>query len=102
MPSIKFSHPYRKLFTEPQRLGDKAKLLQILRADFSELTAEFVEYDTDNGKYKLPKEGPCIVLLFQKRTPVPHLFTTVRPCTPDKLEYYRGMIGEVVDLQVTL
>lgn len=110
MPSIKFSHAYRKLLCDaadknwktPGYLGDKAMLLQIFRSDFADLTAEFIAYDTDKGVYKLPPTGPCMVLVFQKRTVVPNLFTTVRPYTPEKLEYYSKMIGQVVDLQVTL
>lgn len=102
MPTIKFTYPYRKLLNEPQKVGERAKLLQIVETDFSDLTAEFLEYDTDAGKYELPVSGPCIILLFQKRTAVPNLFTTVRAATPEKLQYYKSLIGEIVDLQITI
>lgn len=98
--TIKFTHPYRKLLTGPQTIGEQVKLLQVFESDFSNLTAEFLEYDTDAGAYRLPSAGPCIVLLFQKQTIVPNLFTTVRPVKPGKMDYYQSLIGQTMNIEI--
>lgn len=106
MPNIKFSHRFTKLLTGyvlksgVKMWGYEAKLLQVIKSDYSNLTAEFIDYDTDQGIYKLPTSGPCIILIFQKVTIVPNLFTTVRSFTPAKMEKYEKLVGQIIDFQI--
>lgn len=101
MHSIKFSHPYRKLFLHGQ-LITRAKLLLVEQVRIQDLTAEFLEYDTDGGKYKLPARGNYIRLTFLKPCGdiETNLFTTLRPATPGKEEYYKAKIGELFQIEL--
>ena len=100
MYTIKFSHPYRKLFLNGQ-LITRAKLLLVEPVKLQDLTAEFLEYDTDAGKYELPKRGNYLRLTFLKPGPDAHLFTTLRAATPGKQEYYTSKIGELFEVVLT-
>jgi hypothetical protein len=94
MPSIKFSHRYAKLrAAEPEM---KAKLLLVCLVDLSEISPEFLAYDTDDGLYKLPKRGAYMMLIFEGSR---GLFTTLRSnWPPHKLDYYQSKIGQTFDL----
>lgn len=94
MNRIKFTVPLSKLFYNSSPIGS-ATLLQVLEADYSDLTQEFKDYDTDFGKYQLPTKGPCLVLLF---TGLSGLFTTVR--TSDKAEHYRDRVGQAFSIEL--
>ena len=95
-PTIKFSYPFSKLHhIEGQR--QLVKLLQVIETDYIDLTQEFRDYDTDFGKFPLPKKGPCIILIFFRTGGI---FTTVRRSIPHKVEYYKRMQGQ--DFQVEL
>ena len=100
MYTIKFSHPYRKLFVSGQ-LITRAKLLLVEPVKLQDLTAESLEYDTDNGKYELPKKGDYLRLTFLKPGQDAHLFTTLRRNTPGKKEYYSTKIGELFEVVLT-
>lgn len=91
---IKFSHDYPKLHRQKT-----AWLLKIDICDRSELSEVFVEYDTvyDGGHYPLP-DGIYMVLLFQGNERIP--FTTVRPWTTKKEQYYRDGVGEIFDIEI--
>uniref|UniRef100_A0A6H1ZS64 Uncharacterized protein n=1 Tax=viral metagenome TaxID=1070528 RepID=A0A6H1ZS64_9ZZZZ len=102
MNTIKFSHPYKKLevlgfHNEIGRIT-RATLLDVLYVQLESLSQKFLNYDTDNGKYKLPKRGLYLLLLFAKNEH--DLFTTLRRCTPEKERYYRSKIGETFAVEV--
>ncbi len=84
-PIIKFSHNYQKLLDSYGDVITEAKLLHVIEVDMQSLNLSFIDYDTDNGKFKLPKSGKYIMLIFLK--PSEHwvtengsrdLFTTLR------------------------
>lgn len=100
---IKFSHLYRKVLDQHNDGIESAKLLDVLIVELSELSAAFLDYDTECGKFKLPKRGKYMMLILEK----PHedwvcasdLLTTLRRWTPEKERYYRGLIGQVLDVE---
>lgn len=98
MAIIKFSYPFTKLFTNSS-LTETACLLQVLQVDLSDITQEMRDYDTDFGSYKLPAKGAYLMLIFMKPKGG-GLFTTLRRETPSKLEYYRGLMGTWLELDV--
>jgi hypothetical protein len=101
-PKIKFSHPYQKLLNSHNDVIETARLLQVGFVRLETCTPEFIEYDTDGGKYKLPKEGEYIILIFEKPhesyTSDRNLFTTLRRYTHRKYEYYQNLIGKTFDV----
>ena len=100
MRVIKFSHRYNKLPTNIKS-GDEVILLEVLNSRFQDLHPAFIRYDatTDKGElYPLPKTGSCLVLIFLFKGDI---FTTVRRHTPEKEKYYRGLRGEVLQLEIT-
>jgi hypothetical protein len=97
-PSIKFSHRYLKLGVLGNRndMAYTARLVAVQVVDLEDLHPEFLAYDTDNGRYELPKRGKYLLLLFHA---VGGLFTTLRPAFPSrKEEYYRSKIGQEFDV----
>jgi hypothetical protein len=101
--SIKFSHLYRKLLDESNDIIEGAYLLEVLVVELAELSAAFLDYDTDSGKFTLPKRGKYMMLIFKK----PHedyicafnLFTTLRRWTAEKEAYYRSLIGKPLGVE---
>lgn len=101
MPSIKFSHYYKKL---SDALGPikTAVLLQVVPVEIGTLSTEFLNYDTDNGAYKLAFSGWYLMLIFQK--PSGDLFTTLRPQFNkfgNKRPYYDALVGKEFDIIIT-
>ena len=100
MPTIRFSHKYLKLTA----VGDRVKLLQIVKIKFSELLEHFVEYDTkylNEGKfefYLLPNSGLGIMMIFKNISN--KIFTTIRPFNPQKWDYYKKLEGQWFDIQI--
>jgi len=99
MATIKFSHRYPKMAIQTEC----AKLLQVFITDYANLSKDFIEYDTfylDDGikYYPLPKTK-LIVLLFQDGDN-DYLFTTVRRWTHGKEDYYRELMGEILEVEV--
>jgi hypothetical protein len=98
MNSIKFSHTYQKLLDSHNDVIETAILLHVQWINLADLSVDFINYDTDNGKYKLPEKGSYLMLIFLK----PHedyitdlnLFTTLRRQTPEKEKYYLSKIGQ--------
>lgn len=99
-PKIKFSHEYYKM---PANLNT-ARLLQVIIVEKSELSKEFIEYDTaypldkrvpweGNGHYELP-EGRMLLLLLQSGW----LWTTLRRWTPEKERYYKELTGQEIEI----
>ena len=102
MNTIKFSYFYSKLPRDYQY----SKLLQVLPVKLEELSPEFRHYDTtylDGGEekqYPLPYSGDRILLLLQAGSGHGHLWTTIRKREDEELEYYRSLVGKVVECQV--
>lgn len=96
MKQIKFSHDYNKLE------GAKfARLLQVVPVKLEDLSPEFLAYDTDNGRFQLPKQGDYLMLLFNHEGTW-SLFTTIRRNTPEKLRYYQATVGEEFEIIIKL
>lgn len=103
MAKIKFSHAYTKLLHEGEPVKE-AKLLLVVQVRIEDITEskDFLNYDTDNGKYNLMYSSLYAMLLFQK--PSGDVFTTVRPAYGrygNKYEYYKKFIGQVFDVVIT-
>ena len=102
MNTIKFSHFYSKLPRDYQY----SRLLQVIPIQLAELSPEFRHYDTtylDGGEekqYPLPDCGDRILLLLQAGSGHGHLWTTIRKREDEKLEYYRSLVGKVVECRV--
>jgi hypothetical protein len=73
------------------------KLLDVIEIDLKTLSKPFLDYDTDNGKYVLPKKGKYLMLIFEKNIGNDELdlFTTLRRYTPEKYTYYNLQIGNL-------
>lgn len=100
MNSIKFSYPFPKLYGEDGNIINRARLLEVVEVELSNLSAEFLRYDTAQGMYILPAKGSYLLLIFLKPGNI-HTFTTLRRSTPEKLKYYRSQIGEIVKIAAT-
>ncbi|MEN6490326.1 MAG: hypothetical protein ABFD66_15845 [Smithella sp.] len=104
MPQIKFSHKYQKILNSHNDVIETATLLQVSIINLEDLSKEFLNYDTDNGVYELPKRGKYLMLIFLKEhedyTTDLNLFTTLRRHTPEKHKFYMGQIGKVFKVMV--
>ena len=100
LPVIKFSHHYCKL---GRPTVESATLLQVLDVKKSELSKDFLYYDTrivDGTNYPL-KSGAYLLLIFQS-VQSDLVFTTLRPAWPTaKTEYYKSKMGEMFDVVLT-
>lgn len=105
MATIKFSHAYSKLLMPDGAYVQWARLLDVLDIDLGGMSKAFLDYDTDEGTFTLPKSGEFLMLVFQKYDTVTwkgtNLFTTLRRSTPQKRAYYRSEIGRVFDVKVS-
>jgi len=78
-----------------------ARLIEVLNIKLESLSKDFLDYDTDWGKYPLPQKGDYLMLIFQKpESEGTDLFTTLRRQTPQKEEYYRNQIGKTFGVEV--
>lgn len=103
-PFIKFSHEYQKLGLVGDD-GDQVKravLLEVIFVKMESLSPQFLNYDTDFGKYQLPKSGDYMLLIFQAFDDLKPLglFTTLRRWTQGKDFYYRSLIGQLFDVVI--
>ena len=96
---ITFSRQYPKLKNGQDVTIRKAKLMQVLSVELSELTHGFRNYDTAFGAIKLPEQGRALLLLFQKPGGN-DLFSSIRPWTPEQQALYDGRVGEVWDVVI--
>ena len=102
MRKIKFSHRYLK--TMGVNMGEPVTLVQVWNTNTTELTDEFIEYDTvyfENGEkknYHLQVPMICMVLFFVDSSG--KLFTTIRRTTPNKEAYYNTSIGSDFELVI--
>jgi hypothetical protein len=97
--NIKFSHKYSKLYTgraEGENFCKNILLLDVMNIKLEERSKEFLDYDTDDGLFKLPKKGDYMMLIFRKTDMIfgSNLMTTLRRWTPEKEKYYRDAIGK--------
>jgi len=106
MAKIKFSHHYKKLMDlEGEEVGETnafvshATLLEVQIVNLDQFHKEFLDYDTDNGQYKLPKKGRYLMLIFLKPDKC-NLFTTLRPFTLEKYNYYLKLIGKEFEIEI--
>lgn len=103
-PVITFSHLYQKLLDEHNDMIESATLLDCTLINLEDLHPAFLTYDTDNGKYSLPKQGQYLQLLFLKPkegeyVSATNLFTTLRRHTPQKHNYYTSMVGREFEVR---
>ena len=100
---IKFSHSYIKM----NRVSgwEKSRLLAVFRMDLKELSEAFRNYDTsyydssvDLQRYPLPDHGDYLVLLLLSEKG--DLWTTIRPEKFGKFQYYKDLVGKVVDCRI--
>lgn len=87
---IKFSHHYLKLCT--RKPIKEAQLVEAIKVDLKNLSKTFLDYDTDEGLFVLPKEGKFFMLIF--KTDNGHVFTTLRKFNKKTTEKYKNNIGE--------
>jgi hypothetical protein len=57
---------YRKVLNQQNKGIVQVKLLDVVNIELSELSPAFLSYDTDGGKFKLPKKGKYMMLILQK------------------------------------
>jgi len=101
MTQIKFSHIYNKLLDSHDDVIGKATLLQVIPIKLEDLSADFIDYDTDYGTYQLPVKGEYMMLIFLKPSfgcPNLNLFTTLRRWTPEKYRYYLEKVGKIFEV----
>jgi len=95
IPVIRFSHPYRKLM-DACAGTNTAQLVAVLPVNIEDLNPAFLDYDTDGGKYVLPKKGEYLLLLFRSRRGI---FPTLRRAYPaSKRAYYESKLGETFEV----
>jgi hypothetical protein len=73
--------------------------LAVFLTDKKELGKDFIEYDTAygfKGNYPLPSGKLLVLLLYTYG----HLWTTIRRYIPYKETYYRGLIGQDVEIKI--
>lgn len=97
MKEIKFSSDYKKLPENPW--GTVAKLINVIDIDINwvkQVMPEFILYDTAfRGKENFyPLRFPYGIVLTFLHLPTNTLFTTIRPHTPEKQNYYINSMGE--------
>lgn len=93
MNKIKFSHNYKKLNGETN-----AELFNVIVIDLENQAESFIDYDTDNYYYDLPKKGKYILLLFKGFNGT--IFTTLRRHTDSKFDYYYNLIGQPFNIKI--
>jgi hypothetical protein len=101
--TIKFSNKYEKT---PWNYN-QTKLLAVLKVKKARLSPQFIEWDTKfrilKGNFPLPdgQEFLVLLLLSEQLSEPPRLWTTIRAAwPPEKEEYYRSHIGELVNIEV--
>ena len=96
---IKFSHKYSKLIRDSGNQICSAVLLDVFKIELADRSKQFLNYDTENGIYKLPQKGKYLMLLFKDEF-TKLLFTTLRRDTVEKSLYYTNQIGETFELDI--
>ncbi len=88
----------------PQLEGKATMLLQVLVCNYSDLSPDFINYDTGYwtlngvGHYQLPKNSSrAMVLLLLTGN---HLWTTIREWSTDKEAKYQAMVGKAIPIEI--
>lgn len=93
---ISFIKPFRKLLNQNGNdVIQSATLLSVLKiSNKSQLSASFIEYDTDMN-YDIEDNIPLLILLFLKpsNNNSKNVFVTVRKWTDEKEKFYQKQIG---------
>lgn len=105
MSVIKFSHLYKKM--PPGVLTTESLVVGVDVLDYSQLTPEEIEKDTaivGGGHYQLPKTKLIHIrlrteVLEHGVLTVPE-WGTLRRYTPQKFEYYSGLLNESVQIMI--
>jgi len=100
--TIKFSAEYAKMPLEVTARISETMLLGVLKVKRAQLSAEFLEWDTKfanrPGNFPLPAGQEFLVLMLLTAG---QLWTTIRAAwPPEKEEYYRSHIGELVNIEI--
>ncbi len=93
MKEIKFSRNYKKLYNQK-----KAVLIERFIVYPEELSKEFLDFDTDGGKYKLNMKQCYLVLYFIGDKKIP--FTTLRKYNEENTSKYFNSVGEIFKIVV--
>jgi len=99
--NIKFSHEYKKFEDIITQSVRRAKLLQAIKVDYSDLSKDFIDYDTSHkeGHYPLPKTD--LILLLFLGVSNRHIFPTLRQYTPQKFAYYKKAEGNIFEVIIS-
>lgn len=106
MKTIKFSHNYTKM-PYGTKTGDKFTVLEVLVIDnIMSFHGSFLRYDTqyikEDGNIGFYGDLPSgKVLLIFLHNSYSGLFTTIRRWTQDKENYYKDLIGQEIEIQIT-
>lgn len=98
MNQIKFSHQYSKLLNYDGKPVEQLRLLWAFTHNVKTLPHQFLDYDTDGGKYGFAATGLYIVLVFEKERDgkcARNLVTTIRSFHKDKWQYYKASEGQL-------
>ena len=99
MKTIKFSHAYKKLRNEKGEVIKTAKLILATKIRIEQFPKSFIEYDTEDGLYVLPDRGDFIIMFFEKKDAyASNIFSTIRPYTENKYQYYLRAVGETFNI----
>jgi hypothetical protein len=101
--NIEFNHKYKKLGIGNGQYCKKIKLLDVVNVNLENLSAEFLEYDTDAGLFKLSEKGKYLMLIFLKEDyhgSNKNLLITIRSWKLDKEKDYRSEIGKWFDVKI--
>ncbi len=95
MNSISFTHAYPKLLNDVGEVVPTATLLGVHVVNLSELSPEYISYDTDRHSFTLPAKGKYLMLIFLKvgYMQKTDLFTSLRLYELGKHEFYCSNIG---------
>lgn len=101
MARIVFSHLYNKMPYGVQYLSTWVTDVSII--EFNDLTPEEIQQDTaivGGGNYQLPHMKLIKIDLWSDTINGAHKWATLRPYTPEKYEYYRGLRGQTVSIVI--
>lgn len=105
MPIIKFSHPYTKLHHKDGNIIKTAFLVAVTTTNLEDLPLNFKRWDTDDFTYNLPVNGKFLILTFwanhHSHVSKSHCFTTLRPWSAEKEEFYQKMLNKRFDVVLT-
>ena len=100
-PIIKFGTKFDKLNGIIKKdTGQKAKLLQIFKVNITQLTKDFIEYDTQYGKDFYPIDKKYYILLIFQEKKTQKIFTTLRKATDGNWLFFSNHLG--VDFDVVI